>query len=168
MGAHRTFIFFFSLALAQQVMCGKLRRAHEPRKPVAASQPAVQALAAFAVEEFISHRFRTKEYHSGARFDVLRAEKIVNEHPENPALTAKNYFLTIRLYLDECAVHFTHVVLYSASHTKIVNSREIDDHHPECSGVGPNNPPPSSSSGRFISPLLKSLEQNGFHRTATT
>ena len=81
-----------------------------------------------------------------------------------PKLSARNFFLTIRVYLNGCSVHLTHVVVYPGSGTKIVVSREVDDNHPECRiaptegshGGGDFGPPAPPGTSRYIEPLMKS------------
>jgi hypothetical protein len=39
---------------------------------------------------------------------VLKAERLVQTNEENPRLTARNFYLTIRLYLNGCTVGWAH------------------------------------------------------------
>jgi hypothetical protein len=95
----------------------------------------VQELAAFAVEEFRSHSFRTRKYNSMINFEVLHAEKLVTVH-EDPKLSARNFYLTILLHMDGCSVQHTQVVFYPIKQTKMVISRDVIRNHPSCLNDG--------------------------------
>jgi len=53
---------FFNLSLRMQM---------NVHLQVPASHPVVQSLAAFSVEEFAAHSFRTTDFKAGSHFDVL-------------------------------------------------------------------------------------------------
>jgi hypothetical protein len=149
------------VGLLATVSSGPLRKArkHERREQISASHQKVQDLAAFAVEEFKSHSFRTREYQHGVKFEVLRAERTLAIHPDNPKHNARNYFLTLRVFMDqECAVHRTQLVFYPNTGTKMIVSREVDTNSPDCAGAsflaaGDSRNPAK----RFVSPHMKEL-----------
>mmetsp|Transcript_99 Transcript_99/g.169 ORF Transcript_99/g.169 Transcript_99/m.169 type:complete len:165 (-) Transcript_99:171-665(-) len=148
-------------ALLATTVGGPLRKArkHERRVPISASHQKVQDLAAFSVEEFKSHSFRTREYQQGLHFEVLAAERTLAIH-DDPKHSSRNYFLTIRVFLEqECTVHKAHVVFYPNTGTKMVVSREVDTHAKDCEGAFYVSEPPHKQS-HFVSPYMKEVAEN--------